>query len=116
MQDIALKGENYTITYDEASSTITFAGTCRLWPEDYTTVNASLTELAAQAPERVILDLCRLEYLNSSGISMLTSFVINLRNQQDSKLLVIGNRAYPWQNYALRNFQRLLPAMELKIE
>ena len=111
-----IRGENFTVSYAPDSHIITFDGSCRLYPDDYEIVSGLLARVLGQAPETITLDLRSLEYLNSSGISMLTSFVINIRNLQTSQLVVLGTRAYPWQNYSLRNFQRLLPSLELQIE
>jgi hypothetical protein len=111
-----IRGENFTVFYAPDSHTVTFEGSCRLYPDDYEIISQLLTRILEESPETITLDLRQLEYLNSSGISMLTSFVINIRNLNASQLVVLGSRAYPWQNYSLRNFQRLLPSLELEVE
>ena len=113
---VEIWGENFNVSYEPVSQTISFVGSCRLFPDDYEVISRLLTRILEEAPETITLDLRALEYLNSSGISMLTSFVINIRNLQSSRLVVLGSRAYPWQNYSLRNFQRLLPSLELEVE
>jgi hypothetical protein len=59
------------------------------------------------------VDLSELEFLNSSGIAMLSKFVIEARNRKTVTLTILGAQAIPWQGKSLVNLQRLMPAMQL---
>ena len=65
-----IKTENYKITYDEMSHSIIFDGSLRLnGTAEYTPITELLDSVAQQEPEKIILDLKELNFLNSSGIS-----------------------------------------------
>jgi hypothetical protein len=60
------------------------------------------------------LNLQELEFLNSSGISMLSMFVVKVRNQGQSQLVIQGSNQVLWQTKSLRNLQRLMPSLKLE--
>lgn len=57
----------------------------------------------------------KLGFLNSSGISMLSKFVIGLRKQKGTLLIVLGSNDQPWQGKSLQNLVRLLPGLKLEV-
>ena len=61
------------------------------------------------------LDLRQLQFLNSSGINALSKFILHVRNQKVSQVLVQGSARFPWQEKSLINLQRLLPTLKLEI-
>ena len=75
-----------------------------------------LDETTKNDPETITLDLKELEFLNSSGISMLSKFVINIRKKKNSSITVKGSNAIPWQGKSLKNLQRLMPTLTLELE
>lgn len=108
--------ENYCVDYDSKTTTIVFKGSLRLSGiEDYAPVVGLLDDVAQQNHPLITLDLQGLEFLNSSGISMLSKFVINLRKQNTSQLLIKGSDNVPWQGKSLKNLQRLMPGLTLEI-
>jgi anti-anti-sigma factor len=68
----------------------------------------------SQDIEQIVLDLKNLEFLNSSGISMLSKFVINIREKNSTQILVKGSESIPWQGKSLKNLQRLMPSLILE--
>ena len=112
-----IKTEDYKVIYDETSHNIIFNGSLRL---NGTTEYASITELldsiAQQEPEKIVLDLKKLNFLNSSGISILSKFVINIRRRKNIQMVVIGTKKNPWQSKSLKNLQRLMPSLKLEME
>ena len=106
-----IQGEEYTVEYDNAAQTIAFRGTIRLQiSEDY----QPITELLQRAHEsaqgtQLVLDFLQLQFLNSSGISMISKFVISARKQNQLDLVVLGNRDVYWQQKSLANLQKLWP-------
>ena len=112
-----IKSENYSVIYDEASHNITFCGSLRLnGSAEYASISKLLNNVIQQEPEKIILDLKELKFLNSSGISVLSRFVINVRKRQNIQMIVIGAKQNPWQGKSLKNLQRLMPSLQLKME
>ena len=97
-----LKGENYRVTYDPITTTITCEGSFRLRGQDqYGPIENMLTEVAEEKPDHITLDVKELEFLNSSGINMLSKFVIKVRRNKVSQLVVLGSHQYLWQDKSL---------------
>ena len=113
IQDI--QGEEYSIRYDAATSTVSFEGSLSLASiEDFAPITDLLNAALDSASPKLILNLRQLEFLNSSGISVLSRFVIKARSQSDTTLTIQGSEAIIWQKRSLRNLQRLMPAMQLE--
>lgn len=112
-----IKAENYNITYDEASHNIIFDGSLRLnGSEEYASITELLNSVAQQEPEKIVLNLKELNFLNSSGISILSKFVISVRRRKNIQMVVIGAKKNPWQGKSLKNLQRLMPSLKLEME
>lgn len=112
-----IKSKNYNVIYDEASHNIVFDGSLRLnGSAEYASIFELLNNVAQQEPEKIVLDLKKLTFLNSSGISILSRFVINVRKRQNIQMLVIGAKQNPWQGKSLKNLQRLMPSLQLEME
>lgn len=107
-------GENYTIDYDEAAHIVAIAGTLRLngIPEYGPIV--SLLSNATEGAAKLVIDLSKLDFLNSSGIAVLSKFVIEARNRGGLSLAIVGAKTIPWQGKSLQNLKRLMPALELE--
>jgi hypothetical protein len=111
-----IRGQDYQITYDPTTMTITCEGLLRLQgAEGYTPIIKVLEDVVAQQPAVITLNLRKLEFINSSGINMFSKFVIRVRDCKSSKLIVQGTKTISWQSQSLRYFQRLLPALELDL-
>lgn len=112
-----IKHENYHVTYNPDSATVTLAGSLRLQgDEEYAPLLKRLYTVAEAQPEQITLDICALRFLNSSGISTLSKFVLQVRKLNSSRMLVKGSSTFPWQQKSFRNFQRFLPGLELEID
>lgn len=112
-----IKTEDYNVKYDETSQSIIFDGSLRLnGSAEYTSISELLSSVAEREPEMIILDLRELSFLNSSGISMLSKFVIDVRKRKNIQMAVIGATKNPWQNKSLKNLQRLMPSLKLELE
>ncbi|MEM1002705.1 MAG: STAS domain-containing protein, partial [Bacteroidota bacterium] len=107
----------FNISYESQTTTLSFQGSLRLGgTQSYQPVMELLNGVQAEQPELITLDLKELEFLNSSGISMISKFVINVRRQNTSKMLVKGSSNIPWQSKSLKNLKRLMPSLQLVIE
>ena len=109
-----IEAENYRVEYDQTSATANFQGSLRLnGMQEYEPIVQLLDQIIDQEPPQVTLDLQKLQFLNSSGINVLSKFVIKVRQKEHIQMLVIGSQSTPWQKKSLRNLQRLMPALEL---
>lgn len=110
-----MNGEEYSIRYDATIATVFFQGSLSLASiEDFNPINTLLEVALSSAAPKLILNLHQLEFLNSSGISVLSRFVIKARNQSQTTLIVQGSETIIWQKRSLKNLQRLMPAMKLE--
>ncbi len=109
--------DDYVVRYDPATATVVCQGSFRLQgSEEYAPILQLLTEAADAKPATLVLDLRALRFLNSSGINTLSKFVLQVRKHNASQVVVKGSSQFPWQQKSLKNFQRLLPGLQLEIE
>ncbi|HAC62788.1 MAG TPA: hypothetical protein DCF68_04455 [Cyanothece sp. UBA12306] len=109
-----IKGDDYTIEYDPESVIIKFDGELALGgPKDYKPITDFMNTIVEEKPEKITLDVRKLNFLNSSGISMLSKFAISFRRNEDTDLIVLGSKKVPWQNKSLKNLEKLLPKLQL---
>ena len=106
-------GENYQAEYDEEAHTIFLRGNFRLnGLDEYRPVMDALLEaLAGSNP--LTVDVMRLDFLNSSGIAILSKFVIEARKNDATLLIFNANEDITWQSKSLKNLQRLMPSLAL---
>ena len=111
-----IEDENYKVSYQQEDALVTFSGSLRLGGM---TEYAPIVECLQQAiteTDSLMLNLKDLEFLNSSGIAMLSKFVISARNKEGFELSITGSNETPWQGKSLNNLQRLMPALILNLE
>jgi hypothetical protein len=111
-----IKTEDYNIYYDANTTTVNCEGSLRLnGMEEYTPISELLNHVVEQEPSQFTLNLQELKFLNSSGISMLSQFIINVRKKKNIQMIVIGSKDVAWQGKSLKNLQRLMPTLTLEI-
>ncbi len=109
-----IKTEDYSIYYDPVMQSIVCGGILRLaGTEDYAPIADLLDQAVAVHPDALTLDLQELKFLNTSGINLLSKFVIKVRQQETIQLVIQGSNAIPWQGRSLKNLQRLMPSLQL---
>lgn len=110
--DTVLTGEGYVVLRDAAEGIIALKGVLRLngMAEYAPIVDALNAAVAGGRP--LTINVSELEFLNSSGIAMMSRFVIESRNSNQS-LRIIASERIPWQGKSLRNLQRLMPTLDL---
>lgn len=112
-----IKTEDYRILYDAATATVTCEGSLRLsGMEEYAPIVQLLNDVAESEPSKIVLNLRDLEFLNSSGINMLSKFAIKVRQKGDIQMVVQGSQDIPWQGKSLRNLLRLMPSLQLELD
>jgi anti-anti-sigma factor len=110
---VEIKTDDYRVWYDSDDSTVFFQGFLRLdGMQEYQPVMDLLLD-SVQKSESFYLNLTDLEFLNSSGISMLSMFVVKVREMKNVKLVLQGSNKVLWQTKSLKNLQRLMPSLEL---
>ena len=112
-----IKSDEFSVGYDSEAQSVAFLGTIRLQTsDDYVPVVALLQRAHdAAAGARMTLDFRRLQFLNSSGISMISKFVIGARKQDRISMVVLGNHEIYWQQKSLGNLQKLWPKVQIEI-
>lgn len=109
-----IEAENYLVEYDQTTATANFQGSLRLnGMQEYEPIVELLDRVIDDEPPKVTLDLQKLQFLNSSGINVLSKFVIKVRQKEHVQMLVLGSQTTPWQKKSLRNLQRLMPSLQL---
>jgi len=106
--------DKYSINYIKGKRIIKMSGTLRLQDKDeYREIFDLLTKAANETTGLpLIVDMKDLIFLNSSGISSLSLFIIKMR-QLDKDISILGNKEVPWQVKSLSNFQRLYGKVEI---
>jgi hypothetical protein len=112
----SIQTEDYQVTINSDNDRIKFVGELRLQTKDYLPITELLNQVAIQKPPTITLDLLELRKFNSSGINMLTKFLLHLRNQSWSAVVIKGNQAIIWQRKYLRNLHRLMRGIEFNLE
>jgi hypothetical protein len=111
-----LKGDDYEVEYKVETQTLRCKGSLELsGTEEYRPIAELFSYAVIQLPPQLTLDLRELEFLNSSGINVISKFVISVRQKSTVGLLVLGSKRIPWQGKSLPNLQRLMPALKLEI-
>lgn len=109
-----IKTNDYNIWYEPDSATVFLKGFLRLdGIEEYQPVMQLLLDAMEQSPH-FSLNLRDLEFLNSSGISMLSMFVVRVRERGNVQLVLQGSEKILWQTKSLKNLQRLMPSLKLE--
>ncbi len=112
-----IKSKDYSICYDSATETVIFQGSLRLnGLEEYAPMVQLLNDIADRDPPKITLILRQLEFLNSSGINVISKFAIKVRQKGNIQLVVQGSKDIPWQGKSLKNLQRLMPKLHLELE
>jgi hypothetical protein len=108
-------GKTYTITYDESTTTVTFQGVLRLHSvAEGRSITDLLNQVADSAPETIQLDFEQLQLMNSTGLSILSKFMLKMREQNTSKVILRASEKYFWQKDLIRGLQRFMPGSELR--
>jgi hypothetical protein len=111
-----INGESFEIRLDEDNPTVFFKGALRLsGTEDYAPILEMLKETLINPSGPIVLDLRELDFLNSSGITMISRFVIEARDRAGINLHVLASETVPWHARSLKNLQRLMPSLNIRL-
>lgn len=109
-----IKTDDYSIYQLPDAATVVFQGLLRLDGMDEYKPVMDLLLSAIEQTSKFTVDLRELEFLNSSGISMLSMFVVKVRQQGNIQLIFKGSNKVLWQTKSLKNLQRLMPSLQLE--
>lgn len=111
-----VNGESFEVRLEESSSTVYFKGALRLnGTDDYAPILNLLKAALVEASPSIVLDLRELDFLNSSGITMFSRFVIEARDRAGIDLHVLASGDIPWHVRSLKNLQRLMPSLSIRL-
>ena len=111
-----INGESFEIRLEDDNSTVFFKGALRLsGMDDYAPILEMLKETLISPAAPIVLDLRELDFLNSSGITMFSRFVIEARDRAGITLHVLASEAVPWHARSLKNLQRLMPSLNIRL-
>ena len=106
--------DKYKIEYIKAERKITMEGILRLQDKsEYREIYEILTQAANETTGLPLnIDMSGLDFLNSSGISSLSMFILTMR-KLDKDVSIKGSESIPWQIKSLKNFQKLYGKVEI---
>ena len=111
-----IETDTYSVKEISGQSTVVMTGTLRLQGrEQYQPIFDLLMEAAARSAGALTVDMKELIFLNISGISAVSLFVIEMR-KIDKPVTIKGSSNVSWQSKSLLNFQRLYEQVEIVIE
>ena len=110
-----IKTDSYSVYYEQDSGTVFFQGVLRLNGIGEYQPIMDLLLRAIEEGSMLRINLQKLEFLNSSGISMLSMFVVKVRSRTELSLAMEGSNQVLWQTKSLKNLQRLMPNLKLEL-
>ncbi|MFN4262884.1 MAG: hypothetical protein ACK4IT_04505 [Thioalkalivibrionaceae bacterium] len=104
-------GDGFRVDFDHVRRRAVFEGALRRnGPAEYEVFWRELERMVARGGHCWI-DLQLLEFLNSSGIAMLSRLVLRARDTDGLSVTIRGSRQIPWQARTLRNLSKLWPEL-----
>lgn len=114
---LEIQKEDFSVIFKPESNAIVFTGSIRLQNlPAYEPIKNLLKSARDSVSGELVLDMKGLNFLNSSGITTLSMFVIDTRNAGNPKLKVIGSNEVSWQTKSLANLKKLWNEVELVLD
>lgn len=112
-----VKGQDYEVTCDPEAAVVTFRGTLELPTiADYKPIVELFNVVVERKPAIITLNLRDLVCVNSSALSTILRFGINVRKKKASQLVVQGNNEYYWQSRSLKNMKRFVQNVKIEFD
>ena len=112
---LEIKDQDYRVWYEPSDHTVYFEGKMRLAPGGYRPIEELLQRVVETGPNRIRLHLFHLQFLNSSGLSTLFKFVVQLRKLGTITLAVQASKEVLWHSKTLSNIERFFPDAEIEL-
>jgi hypothetical protein len=105
----------YSVKTATDHSKIAFGGTLRLQGrQEYEKILTMLQEAAEKSPGPLEIDMSELKFLNSSGISTFSLFLIEMR-KIGKRICITGSKSVAWQSKSLVNFRKLYDQVTINL-
>lgn len=115
-----IKTDKYTVSYNPEDATVVFDGSLMLngAPAYEPILNLLKAAAEEQEPKALTIDIRQLKFLNSSGINMMTKFIMYISDVKELKLVIslVYLQHVVWQKKLSVNLQRLMPNLQEKAE
>ena len=112
-----IKTQDYEVVFEPDNRLIYLKGSFWLSGQDeYAPIVQLLNQAINQEQTELTLNVQQVDFLNSSGINVISKFVIGVRQKGTIELTILGSKKIPWQTKSLVNFKRLLPSLKLDLE
>jgi len=110
--------KKYSVKYDRETDTLYWHGVIRLESiQGYEPLRQLLNQVVALEPLRMTLNIRKLKVLNSSGLSTLGRFIFNIDQKKTTQSIVVqSTNKIAWQKKWAKNFQRLVPTLQIEWE
>jgi hypothetical protein len=103
-----VKEDEYAARFIEAENLVVMTGTMRLQNlASYEPIKKVLKEGLDKASGPLTLDIRNLNFMNSSGVTMLSLLIIEARNKKSTPMKFIGSAKVSWQVKSVPNFKKL---------
>ncbi len=116
---IELKDNKYRICYDPETAIVICEGSLLLNGAPAYEPILQLLKSAAEThePNGLTIDVRSLKFMNSSGINMLTKFVMYVSDIKKLTLTITmqAKKSIAWQEKLCINLQRLLPSLQIQL-
>jgi hypothetical protein len=109
-----LRTDEFELTYDKFGL-VSISGILRLpTPISYNDVFQPIKEFIETGTSCIQIDLSRVEFLNSSGITALARLIVMARSL-NREMVLIGRDDTPWQRKSLISLQRLWDKVDVQL-
>lgn len=109
-----LADQDYSIQYIEEDNQIIINGILRLESvSHYDTAMNPILEKAYRHKKPIILDISRLEMLNSSGVASLSLIIIEARKREHTLTIRASQHIY-WQTKTMEDFKELNKKIQIE--
>ena len=109
-------GEGFRIGREEGANTLHFHGRLRLnGKAEYQPMSELLLDTIQANPAVMAWDFRELVFINGSGLNVLYHMVLLIQKRHPSmNFRILGRDSVPWQQSALPNMKKLMPALRLE--
>lgn len=105
------------LNFSQSESLVLMEGSMRLANlTEYEKVADFLTKCQQEVEDKLILDFSNLNFLNSSGITTLSMFILKVKKQGNPNLFIVGSNNIAWQGKSLKNFNKLWQAVTVEFK
>lgn len=103
-----VKTEDYAAYFNREDKTVVMTGSMRLQNlAAYEEIKKVLKEGIEGTDGQLTIDIQNLNFMNSSGVTTLSLFLIDARNKKFTPVRILGSAKISWQMKSVLNFKKL---------